>query len=188
MPIALGEVGAAVVDGVLYVAGFGSAKVVGGGEVAFAFVETNTLQIMSLPDSFEGWQSRQFSVPDLEDPEKETTHLGPNVDLDEDGLPTLLEYLTNLNPQVKDAENAIPMNLVNNGQNLTLRYRKSKNAPDGSFLAQASTELFTWNRDGVTEEIIENLGEAWLMETTVPINDSNRKFVRLSGELIEEEL
>ena len=91
-------------------------------------------------------------------------------------------------PSKKDAENAIPMNLVNDGQNLTLRYRKSKNAPDGSFLAQASTELFTWNRDGVTDEIIENLGEAWLMETTVPINDSNRKFVRLSGELIEEEL
>jgi hypothetical protein len=49
------RVGAAVADGVLYVAGFGSAKVAGGGEVAFAFVETNTLQIMSLPDSLEGW-------------------------------------------------------------------------------------------------------------------------------------
>jgi len=179
LPLARHGIYPVATDGRIYVAG--------GGEIAFAFAETNTLQILSLPDSFEAWQSRQFTAADLDDPEKETTHWGPNADLDGDGLETLMEYLMNLNPHVQEADNGVPMRIANDRQILTIRYRRSKNAPDSSLIARASPELATWNRDGVTDQIIENLGDAWLIETTVLLNDSDRKFVRLFGELMEEE-
>lgn len=173
--------------GIYPVANGGRIYVAGGGEVAFAFAETNTLQILSLPDSFDGWRTRQFFATDLEDSEKEGTHWGHNADLDKDGLVTVLEYLTNLDPNAADAEKAIPSGLSNHGQTLTMRYRKSKNAPDGSLLAQASSELSDWSREGVTDEIVEDLGDAWLLETVIELSNETRKFVQLSGEIIEDE-
>lgn len=173
--------------GIYPIANGGRIYVAGGGEVAFAFAETNTLQILAVPDSFEGWQTRQFTDSELGNPELESTHWGANADHDKDGLPTLLEYLMALDPKMQDAQSAIKMFLSPETEKLFLRYRKSKNAPDGSLRAELSNELENWRFDGLTDTIIEDTGEAWLAEAVVEFGDEPRVFLRLKGELHEEE-
>jgi N-acetylneuraminic acid mutarotase len=169
--------------GIYPVASNGRIYVAGGGETVFAFAETATLQILAVPDSYEAWRSRQFTTTELEDPEKEFTHWGPNADLDNDGLDTLLEYLMNLDPHLPDDFSS---SIKFDQQKLTLRYRKSKNSPDGILQAEASTKLGSWNRDGISESIGEDFEDAWIIETVVGLNGTSSKFVRLSGTLIEE--
>ena len=57
MPIALGEVGAAVVDGVLYVAGFGSAKVAAYDLVTETWAPTDAIPPRPQPGHHHGAQS-----------------------------------------------------------------------------------------------------------------------------------
>jgi hypothetical protein len=82
------------------------------------------------------------------------------------------EYLMNLN--VPNATGLVDLGLSFDQQKLSLRYQKSRNAPDGSLQVETSTDLTTWNRDGVTDTIVENLDDARLLKLTKrPLNSSD---------------
>ena len=132
-------------------------------------------------------EARRFTADELANPEKELTHWGANADLDSDGLCTLLEYLMNRDPHQHDTDGAIEAAFLHGQENLNLRYKKSKNASDGMLSTEASTDLRNWSRDGVTETVIANLGETWLVEAVVDASEAHRIFVRLYGELQNDE-
>ena len=62
-------------------------------------------------------------------------------------------------------------------------YRRSKDASSAKGGVEWSVDAASWSTDGVTRTVIEDLGDAWLIDASVPIGEGDdAKFLRLRVE------
>lgn len=97
---------------------------------------TATVTIHDLP--FDAWRFSQFAA-DLND----SAVSGVTADHEGDGIPNLVEYALNLDPNVASIAE-LPVVGINNGA-LTLSYTHLKSATDITYLVEVTTDLVTWH-------------------------------------------
>ena len=132
--------------------------------------------------SLDSWRSDMFDQADLMDPGKQNTVWGDSANPDGDRFANLIEYFMGFDPLVNDGNDAI--DILADGNDLSLSYRKSKVAPDAVGEVEWSLNLLEWFSTDITEVVVEDLGAFEVIEATVPINfGENEKFMRLKVEL-----
>lgn len=104
-----------------------------------------------------------------------------DADPDHDGLPNLMEYALNLDP---NAFTPAPMELYPNGTDLQCYYTRSgtAHAAGVTYRVEWSDDLSNWSTTGVIEEVIYNGGTMQEMKATLPTGNGGRRFVRLRVE------
>ena len=95
-------------------------------------------------------------------------------DQDRDGIPELIEYALNLDPNTPDA-NLLPQPAVEGG-NLTYSYPKDTSKTDISYQIEVSTDLQNWI--AVADSLVSVEGDIETRMATVPITGSEQ-YVRL---------
>jgi alpha-tubulin suppressor-like RCC1 family protein len=102
-------------------------------------------------------------------------------DYDGDGIPNLLEYALNLNPQVADK---LPVAAAVNGTNFEYSYSRSTGAVNAgaAFVVECSDTLAagSWSSSGVVQTVLSDDGTTQQVKAVIPVNAANTKFVRLS--------
>ena len=94
-------------------------------------------------------------------------------DADRDGLPLLVEYALDLNPNVASWTGA--PQLTQSGDRLELTYRRARG--ELNYVVEASSDLVTWSPATVTQEWAVN-GEMVTAATTLPAG--GQRFLRLA--------
>lgn len=135
--------------------------------------------LVDLPDGFAEWRQDAFG----EDADDDTI-AGPLVDPDGDGIPNLLEYALGGDPLVPD-RGILPVERrqqVNGADYLTLEFTRPENRPDLSYVVESSHDLA--DNNGWSADSVEFLGEGDAGTETwgVPIDEEERKFLRLRVE------
>lgn len=135
----------------------------------------------ALSQSFASWKYYYFTPAEIADP----LLSGPNTDLDSDGIETLLEFALGLNPKVRSTGGLPTASRITSGPNdyLALSFRHQKNALDLSYRVEVSGDLITWSETTILVGMPTNNGDGTDLLTirdTVPLNTSNRRFIRLS--------
>ena len=104
-----------------------------------------------------------------------------DADPDQDGLPNLMEYALNLDP---NAFTPAPMELQPAGSDLEYRYSRSgiAHAAGVTYRVEWSDDLSIWSTTGVIEEMIDNGVTRQEMKATLPAGNCGRRFVRLRVE------
>ena len=104
-----------------------------------------------------------------------------DADPDHDGLPNLMEYALNLDP---NAVTPAPMELQPAGSDLEYRYSRSgiAHAAGVTYRVEWSDDLSIWSTTGVIEEMIDNGVTRQEMKATLPAGNGGRRFVRLRVE------
>jgi hypothetical protein len=99
------------------------------------------------------------------------------ADPDDDGVSNLIEYALNADPTAADPA-TLPVVGVE-GSNVTLTYRKNKNAPDITFLVQSSTDLVLWTdeSEGTKQSDIDAGTESWKFDKA--LGGNTKLFLRL---------
>jgi len=117
------------------------------------------------------WRSQAFGAL-ANDPASS----GDFIDIDGDGLNTVLEYATNRDALSPDAP---PVLAVEPGF-LSLTYRRNLAATDLDFMIEGKTDLVqTWQSASVTEEIISDNGTTRVIKATVPTAGESSHFLRM---------
>jgi hypothetical protein len=124
------------------------------------------------------WRNAHFSTDDLADPSKEVTVWGDAADPDRDGLPNLMEFGLDGDPNA-GAATVRPVVDMAAGK-LTLTYTRSKAAiEEVAFTAVCSGEAGgPWTSAGVTEEILSDNGATQTVRASVDASGA-KKFLRL---------
>ena len=108
---------------------------------------------------------------------------GDNADPDGDGVVNLLEYFMGLDPLLQDATNVMSVEYDEDANALVCTYLRSKTAADVRGGVEASSDGTTWDTEGITRKVIEDLGHAFVVEARVEVDDAEvRKFLRLKVE------
>jgi len=104
-----------------------------------------------------------------------------DADPDHDGLPNLMEYALNLDP---NAFTPAPMELYPNGTDLQCYYTRSgtAHAAGVTYQVEWSDDLITWSTTGVIEEMTYNGGSTQHLQVTLPAGSGDHRFVRLRVE------
>ena len=130
--------------------------------------------------TFVFWKNQEFTQLEIADP----LVTGPTVDLDNDGLNTVLEYGFGREPKSAETADSYTAAIVNDGGTdyFGMTFRRQKNALDLTYLVEVSPDLLTWtaattlvgapvdNGDGTENVTIRN---------SVPVSGQSRSFVRL---------
>jgi subtilisin-like proprotein convertase family protein len=102
-------------------------------------------------------------------------------DPDLDGLPSLVEYMLGLDPNVREATQAIATTVGT--ESISLTYRQSKLRTDGTLVPQWATGLdasATWQTTGLTTEVLEEDEQSKLLRVSLPVAPADEKrFLRL---------
>jgi hypothetical protein len=119
------------------------------------------------------------------------------LDPEGDGFCHLLEYLMALDPRAYDSHQEVMHGFTDHASGrFVLRYRRAKYAPDAQLVVKWSRDLQHWFRSGeappgggvaryITETIIDDLGEALLIEASVPLVPfDDRLFMMLEADNI----
>ncbi|MBL9146371.1 MAG: hypothetical protein JNM99_22015 [Verrucomicrobiaceae bacterium] len=136
----------------------------------------------TIPDNFstyagdgigDDWQVFYFGQND--------SNAGPLIDLDHDGLPNLLEFACNLNP---NTSSVLPTTAVRNGANFEYVYQRSVAALGAGlqFAVQWSDSLNAtdWHVTGVSQTVLSDNGTVQQVKALIPAGSATRKFARLS--------
>lgn len=118
----------------------------------------------------EAWRYSQFGTS------SNTGIYADTADKDNDGLPNLLEYATDTNP---NTNSLTPHSAIKTGSNLEYTYTKNKSATDITFTVEWSDDFTTWSTAGVTSLILNDNGTTQQIKATMPAGPSGRRFVRL---------
>jgi hypothetical protein len=112
------------------------------------------------------WRNDHFDLEDLRDPGKESTVWGLSANPDGDPFPNLIESFMDLDPNTPDTAETPALDAV--GGVLFLTYRRAKTADPSDGIIEWSADLKTWSHQGVTENIIGDLGTAVLIQASIP--------------------
>lgn len=131
------------------------------------------------PATFSSWTAANFTQAQLSQPSVSGALAKPAGD----GIPNLLKYACDLNPNSLDPS-ALPQVAMVNGQ-LALTYVRNKTASDLSYVVEVSSDGLNWYSgasftvvqadDGFTQTIQVN--------DLTPASSSNRRFMRLRVKL-----
>lgn len=134
---------------------------------------------------FLGWKNYHFSATELSDPAVS----GPEVDVDLDGLVTLLEFALGHDPRVHDS-NAIPVGrIVQDGGKdyLALTFKRLQKAPGLIYRIEVSSDLVTWAVASAVVGTVLDHGdgtESVTIRDNLPIAVENgRRFMRIVATL-----
>lgn len=103
--------------------------------------------------------------------------IDPNGDLDNDGIPNLLEYALHLDPLTPDAA-GLPR-VGREGNFVTLTYTRVTTATDIDYAVEQSTDLVSWAIATTQDEIISTNGDVQTIKAKIDIGASTKLFVRL---------
>ena len=95
------------------------------------------------PTPWQQWQSEKFTPAELAD----STISGPAADLDQDGIPNLLEYALALEPKM-GTRTGLPMTGIQSigGKTyFTFTFSKPRSITDITYTVEVSSDLQTWN-------------------------------------------
>jgi len=137
------------------------------------------------PTTFGSWRATKFdSMSATND-----AISGPTADPNHNGLPNLMEYALNLNPQGTNTASGWPVSSIQSnpadGLNyLTLTYTRAKTATDISCAVEVSGSLTNggWTTNGVVQQYqLIDLGASRSITArdAVPMNSSVTRFIRL---------
>ena len=129
------------------------------------------------------WQARYFTAAQLANPAVS----GDDADPDGDGIPNLVEYALNLNPEQANTQGLPVVGRTTAGgqQYLTLTYTAVIAATDITYVAQVCGDLASWasgtgytalvsatnNADGMTQTVV--------MQDLTPVSSANARYMRL---------
>lgn len=106
-------------------------------------------------------------------------------DDDADGLPNLVEYMLDLDPNHQEV--AAPLLLVNENGAISLTFRQSKLPEDATLVPEWATTLDSaaaWQTSGVTMTILEEDGLSKLVRASLEISpEEGKRFLRLKATL-----
>ena len=88
-------------------------------------------------------------------------------DPDGDGIPALLEYALNLNPDEPDADKLPGVVVV--GDQLTFTYPKDTSKPELSYVVEASSDLISWTP--IPDILISTNGDIELRQAAIPLGE-----------------
>ena len=113
------------------------------------------------------------------------THLnsGPGLDTadnDADGVVSLLEYATAMNPAANDK---VPASATTAGNTLEFIYTKNKAATDVTYVVEWTDDLTAWSTADVTSSVLTDGATTQQIKALVP-GGTNRRFVRLKVTLV----
>jgi hypothetical protein len=122
----------------------------------------------------QSWRLQHFDKTDA------TGDAADGADPDLDGVPNLMEFALNGNPNA--ADRGIQPVCAREGDHLVLRYKRRIDATDEvSFTVLASTgPAGPWNSSGVIEEVLSVNGVVETVEARVSISGAQQKFLRLN--------
>ena len=106
--------------------------------------------------------------------------MADTADYDGDGIPNLLEFALNLDP---NATSALPVSGAVNGANFEYTYSRSSAAANAGTTYQvqwSSTLPATWSSTGVTQTVLTDDTTTQQVKAYVPMNGAATLFVRLS--------
>ena len=101
----------------------------------------------------------------------------PSGDLENDGVPNLLEYALHANPLASDAARLPLVGLE--GSFLTLTYSKVTSATDIQYVVEKSSDLLTWTAANPTNEILDTQANVQTIKAKVARNGATQLFLRL---------
>lgn len=157
---------------------FGQRLVTAGGEGTFLVskvANTGTLSGYTPLTALQAWRWSYFGT---------IANSGVAADLADpsgDGIPNLLKFALNLNPNVNGV---LPCTCVKNGANIEYTYTRSKAAlNDGTIFAVEWSDTMaagSWSTSGVSQTILSDNGTVQQVRATVPMGTGGRRFVRLA--------
>jgi endonuclease/exonuclease/phosphatase family metal-dependent hydrolase len=132
---------------------------------------------------FTTWQAREFTAAQLAN----AAISGPTADPDGDGIPNLLEYALNLNPEQASVQGlpTIGQTTINGQQYLTLTYTEVIAATDITYVPQVSGDLATWNSGSSYTALVsltnngDGVTETAVTQDLTPISSAAPRFMRL---------
>jgi hypothetical protein len=123
----------------------------------------------------QNWRQQAFGTTTA------TGLMADTADYDGDGIPNLLEFALNLNP---NTTSAVPANGAVNGAYYEYTYSRSTAATTAgaAFTVEWSDTLTagSWSSNGVTQTVLSDDGTTQQVKAVIPINGANSRFVRLS--------
>ncbi|HVU37217.1 MAG TPA: right-handed parallel beta-helix repeat-containing protein [Opitutales bacterium] len=105
--------------------------------------------------------------------------IGPTADPNGNGVPNLLEYLSNTNPTVPGQAGAAPACAVDGNGNLVLDFRVAKNLNGVTYVVQQSPDLIDWTDVGVAPAVLSDQGSYYVMRAVLAYSPNVRLFLRL---------
>ena len=130
--------------------------------------------------TFERWKYLTFSDAELLDP----TITGHLIDLDGDGLSTVMEYALNLDPKVRDNQLGCQAGIVTDGADdyAGFTLKRWKCAIDLDYTVQVGDDLITWTPTTIQVSSTTDNGddtETLTLRDTLAVDDEDRRFIRL---------
>ena len=101
-------------------------------------------------EGFSAWLADNFTDQERAD----VDFSGPAADADNDGLPTLAEYLLGGNPKAADSRK-LPI-VSRDGQAMTFTYVRTKGITDVDASVETSTDLSDWSASGQAPTVTDN--------------------------------
>ena len=135
--------------------------------------------------TFAGWKNDIFTRDELADPEIS----GDAVDLDSDGMSTLLEYALVSDPKVSDPSNLPDLIMVPDGSAVhpALRYRRRPGSGDLAYSIESSRDLINWVPEENTVLVDSITNDDGSVTDTVRVENATRAldrfFLRLRVEM-----
>lgn len=136
--------------------------------------QTYMLTVASLSNA-EKWRWQYFHVP------YNVGAAADTVDIDNDGIPNLMEYALNLSPVTASK---LPVTTAINGGNYEYTYTRSTAAVNAGtgFIVQWSSTLAaaSWSSSGVVQTVLSDDGTTQQVKAVIPMNAASMMFVHLS--------
>jgi hypothetical protein len=126
--------------------------------------------------TMEDWRKKYFG----KDLDGDISFSADLANPDMDGLTNLLEYYMGLDPLTADDGDALSLRLNEAGTHLICGYPRSKSVIDATGAVEWSADGAPGSSEGVTENVIGDLGGAWLMEARVPTDGAPSRIVRIT--------
>lgn len=136
--------------------------------------------------TYQIWKEQNFTAAEL----LNAAVSGPEIDLDNDGLNTVLEYALGLNPKISDASVGYSASFTQAGGNdyLAMTLRRQKNAIDLTYKVQVDDTLQSWTETtaavGIPTDNADGT-ETITIRDTVSLTNGKKRFIRLQVTLSE---
>lgn len=125
------------------------------------------------------WLGEHFDPADLNDPAREADRWGLAADPEHDGVRNLMEYLAGRDPWRADG-GVILGARVQDGL-FIVTFRLDKLALEGTVRVEWTMDLETWYPEGVVNLPVADEGDAWRLETGIPVLQDDVLFLRVQA-------
>lgn len=140
-------------------------------------MRTATVELSTSLSGYNAWLANHFTAEERGDPALEATRWGFLADADGDTIPNAIEFVSGTGPT--SSASAPVMDVTRSGNLLSFAFTRRKDTGTITAVAQWCSDLSQWTSNGVTEAVIEDLGDFERIEATVVVPAGNRAFMRL---------